>query len=720
MPKKGGKAGKLQTKSPAEFFADNKNIAGFDNAGKSLYTTIRELVENGLDACEQIGQLPAISVKVEEVSKEKFNEEQGIRRHERIDDSMYRDHETDKDRKKREAKEKREAAAAAKKAAKAGGDPAAAAAAAASAAPKAARGGKKQATYFRVTVRDNGCGMQHDDIPNMLGRVLSGTKYGVRQARGKFGLGSKMALIWSKMSTGMPVEISSAQYDKRTGGGKKISYCKLDIDIRANAPNIIQHDKLENEKGWHGTEMKVIIEGNWAVYRARIVQYMRLMAVITPYAAFDFSFESSKGTNNLHMKFTRRATMMPPYPSEVKYHPSSIDLETLKQLHADSKQQTVLKFLMRDFSCMDKQTAEATCLELSLDGETSLTEIDDRDLTAMNQKFHELKFPKPDGKCLSPAGEYNLMLGIQKQMAPEFIATHQERVSIFEGHPFIVEVGVCIGSSRVKKPGIQVFRFANRIPMLFEGGSDVTTRVAKNMKWGNFKISKANDKIGVFTSIVSTKIPFKGTSKEYIGADAQEIHDAIKHGVTVCAGSLSKKIARRKSMREKETRKRNLEKYVGDVSGALWTVLEYEADEADKAGAQEGAAPPAKRARGAAASAAAAGSDSDEEEEEEEEEEGERSPRLEGDEMEVLQQVGGGEVTEQTLIDKLMEHIDNAHFEGGGDGGVGGGDGLQEREDFYLAPRTAAAAAAAAAGSVGFNHLVETEAYSMALNILEP
>eukprot|EP01046_Picozoa_sp_COSAG06_P075905 COSAG06_NODE_23955_length_676_cov_1.681109_2_plen_119_part_01 len=119
MPKKGGKAGKLQTKSPAEFFADNKNIAGFDNAGKSLYTTIRELVENGLDACEQIGQLPAISVKVEEVSKEKFNEEQGIRRHERIDDSMYRDHETDKDRKKREAKEKREAAAAAKKAAKA-------------------------------------------------------------------------------------------------------------------------------------------------------------------------------------------------------------------------------------------------------------------------------------------------------------------------------------------------------------------------------------------------------------------------------------------------------------------------------------------------------------------------------------------------------------------------------------------------------------------------
>ena len=38
--------------------------------------------------------------------------------------------------------------------------------------------------------------MPHDDIPNLLGRVLSGTKYGVRQTRGKFGLGAKMALIW--------------------------------------------------------------------------------------------------------------------------------------------------------------------------------------------------------------------------------------------------------------------------------------------------------------------------------------------------------------------------------------------------------------------------------------------------------------------------------------------------------------------------------------------
>lgn len=59
MPPKGS-GDNLKSKSPADFFAENKNIAGFDNAGKALFTTIRELVENGLDAAESMGVLPDI------------------------------------------------------------------------------------------------------------------------------------------------------------------------------------------------------------------------------------------------------------------------------------------------------------------------------------------------------------------------------------------------------------------------------------------------------------------------------------------------------------------------------------------------------------------------------------------------------------------------------------------------------------------------------------
>lgn len=46
-------------------------------------------------------------------------------------------------------------------------------------------------------------------IPDMLGVVLSSSKYGVRQARGKYGMGAKMALIWSKKSTGLPIQVKT-------------------------------------------------------------------------------------------------------------------------------------------------------------------------------------------------------------------------------------------------------------------------------------------------------------------------------------------------------------------------------------------------------------------------------------------------------------------------------------------------------------------------------
>lgn len=52
-----------------------------------------------------------------------------------------------------------------------------------------------------------------------------------------------------------------------------------------------------------------------------------------------------------------------------------------------------------------------------------------------------------------------------------------------------------------------------------------------SFSWNSYKINQTQDKIGVFVSIVSTKIPFKGTGKEYIGDDISEIASAVKVGV---------------------------------------------------------------------------------------------------------------------------------------------------------------------------------------------
>jgi hypothetical protein len=57
---------------------------------------------------------------------------------------------------------------------------------------KSMDGKEKDQMYYLVSCKDNGCGIPASHIGDMLGKVLSGSKHGVRQTRGKFGLGAKM------------------------------------------------------------------------------------------------------------------------------------------------------------------------------------------------------------------------------------------------------------------------------------------------------------------------------------------------------------------------------------------------------------------------------------------------------------------------------------------------------------------------------------------------
>jgi len=50
--------------SISEFFAKNSHLLGFDNPRKALLTTIKEAVDNSLDACEEAGILPDIEVSL--------------------------------------------------------------------------------------------------------------------------------------------------------------------------------------------------------------------------------------------------------------------------------------------------------------------------------------------------------------------------------------------------------------------------------------------------------------------------------------------------------------------------------------------------------------------------------------------------------------------------------------------------------------------------------
>src|SRR5262245_26018304 len=58
--------------SVSEFFAKNRHLLGFDNPSKALLTTVKEGVDNSLDACEEARILPDVRVEIAQVTETRF------------------------------------------------------------------------------------------------------------------------------------------------------------------------------------------------------------------------------------------------------------------------------------------------------------------------------------------------------------------------------------------------------------------------------------------------------------------------------------------------------------------------------------------------------------------------------------------------------------------------------------------------------------------------
>src|SRR5262245_44794008 len=75
-PRRGRSAAELAKQqrdiSVSEFFAKNRHLLGFDNPSKAILTTVKEGVDNSLDAAEEAGILPDIRVEIRQIDETRF------------------------------------------------------------------------------------------------------------------------------------------------------------------------------------------------------------------------------------------------------------------------------------------------------------------------------------------------------------------------------------------------------------------------------------------------------------------------------------------------------------------------------------------------------------------------------------------------------------------------------------------------------------------------
>ncbi|MDH5459499.1 MAG: DNA topoisomerase VI subunit B [Candidatus Bathyarchaeota archaeon] len=412
----------------------------------------------------------------------------------------------------------------------------------------------KESQIYRLRVEDNGIGVPPRHIPSAFGQVLFGSKYKLKQQRGTFGLGGKMAILYGQITTHQPACIISS-----TGSSKVYMY-KLMIDIQRNRPLILDRKVRINKEQWRGTIVEFCLEGDYFRAMPKILEYFKQTAMVNPYA--NLTFVDPKG--RLY-KFTSVTKEMPDPPKETLPHPYGVDVELLQRLIQVTPYKNMLEFLRYHFHRVGEITArkflEFSSISLSKNPKR-LSHGEIVRLMRMLKRFRE--FLPPDAGCLSPVGEELLRVGILKELKPEFVAVHQRKPSTYAGHPFIIEVGIAYGGEIPKKGSFLIYRFANRIPLLYDEASDVSVKVINSMNWRRYKVTP-DMPIAVSVHICSTKVPYKTVGKEFI-ADRSEVKREVANGLREVARRLQRFLTRREHVDRERKRLGIFSKYLPKIA----------------------------------------------------------------------------------------------------------------------------------------------------------
>jgi DNA topoisomerase-6 subunit B len=237
----------------------------------------------------------------------------------------------------------------------------------------------------------------------------------------------------------------------------------------------------------------------------------------------------------------------------------------LNGLLKKTKAQTMLDFMQANFPDIDRKTVLRLLTAsgfVRTKNPRKLRPSEIVRLVRMMKKFEE--FLPPDASCLSPLGEDLLRAGILKELKPEFIAVSQRKPSTYSGHPFIVEAAIAYGGEIPKKDDFVVYRFANRIPLLYDEASDVSVRVIRSINWRRYKVSPSMP-LAILIHVCSTKVPYKTVGKEFI-ADRPEVRSEILNGIREVARRLQTFLTKREHVAKERKRLSVFSKYLPKIA----------------------------------------------------------------------------------------------------------------------------------------------------------
>ncbi|HUP23539.1 MAG TPA: DNA topoisomerase VI subunit B [Thermoanaerobaculia bacterium] len=427
-----------------------------------------------------------------------------------------------------------------------------------------------QEKRFVVTVRDNGPGIVPQQIPNIFGKLLYGSKFhSMKQSRGQQGIGISAAAMYGQLTTGKAVEVVS-----RTGKRKATHRMEVLIDTSSNQPKVTS-DKTESD--WdldHGTQIRIELEGQYLKGRQSIDEFLYQVAVANPHAAVHY-----RNPLGEEQHFARTVDHNPEPPKEIKPHPHGVELGVLmKMLHA-SRQPTTHSFLTHDFSRVSPRLAGEILQRARIKPRSRPKTIVRTEVESLYQAINheDTKILAPPTNCLSPIGMQELLSGLTRGVRAEFYTVETRKPAVYRGNPFQVEVGLAWGGELPLDELARVLRFANRVPLLYQAGACCITKAVNEVAWRGYGLQQSRGALPtgplvVLVHLASVWVPFSSESKEAV-ADYDEIRKEIKLAVQACGRRLGQYVNRRDRARGQAKRREVFNLYLEEVVASVEEIL---------------------------------------------------------------------------------------------------------------------------------------------------
>jgi len=421
--------------------------------------------------------------------------------------------------------------------------------------------------YYELTVKDNGPGLTEATVGKALGKLLAGTKFHrMMQSRGQQGIGASGGTMLSQMTTGKPIKVITG-----TGKGKPISL-ELSIDPKRNEPKITNKKDLAKE--FRGLAIQAKFKG--VLYRESdqgALEYLRRTAIANPHAQISFRDPAGQKAT-----FKRTTEKIPEAPKVVKPHPKGVTVDEIITLAKYTESRKVVSFLKNDFDRMGQKSVEAVGGKVEFDLHKDPRQLSWDEAEQIINAFKAVDFIAPSGDALRPIGEDQINKSLKSVVEPEFLTVLTRRPQVYAGgFPFQVEIAIAYGGKAGRtiagpegnEKRLEIMRFANRAPLLFDAGNCAITKAVHSIDWKRYDIKDVEKApLTVLVNFISVHIPYTGAGKQAI-ADEDEVMEEIRLALMQSGRKAGRYILGKRREQEKQMKRELFYKYIPEVAAAL-------------------------------------------------------------------------------------------------------------------------------------------------------